>query len=377
MTSLPSVMTLTSRYVMVSASKAFALVAIALTGLFSLLEFVEQLASVGQGHFDVTDAFVYVLLTVPSRLLQVAPMSMLLGSLVALGDLARHSELTAMLSLGVSQRRIIGSVLILTLPIVAFLLLVEEFVIPPAQQLAQSQRSSALVSSTSSDDQDSFWAHSDRQYLNVQHFGPKNLAIGIDIYAFAPDGSLKSIIHADHADIRRDGIWLLTGVSRKRVASSQMVTDRLASLSWHSFIPFQQMQFMTLPLESIPPIALYRHVRDLDRQHQRTTRYSHELWAKISIPLSMIAMIMIAAPFVFGSNRLTSTGRSLAFGIGFGIVFSLGQQILERLGLLLELNPALAALTPSLLVIALAFYRLQHVRGRRRTRSFTSAYPVS
>jgi len=299
-----------------------------------------------------------------------------LGSLLALGALARDSELTAMLSLGVPQRRIIGSVLILILPIMVFLLGITEFVIPPAQQLAQAQRAAALVSSTSSHDENSFWAHSDRQYLNVQHFGRKNFAFGIDIYAFASDGSLESVIHADHAHVRKDGTWLLTAVSRRRVNSAQFVTDHLAVLSWHSFIPFQQMEFMTLPLDSIPPIALFRHVRDLDRMHQKATRYRHALWAKISIPLSMIAMILITAPFMFGSGRLKSMGRNLAFGVGFGIVFSLSQQILERLGLLLDLNPAIAALTPSLLVIALAIYRLHYAqRLAWRRRSFTPLYP--
>ncbi len=366
------------RYVMVFATRAFALVALALTGLFSLLEFVEQLASVGQGHYDVADAFVYVLLTIPARLLQVAPMSMLLGSLLALGGFARHSELTAMLSLGVSERRIIGSLLILALPIMVFLLLVSEFVIPPAQLFAQEQRNSALASSKSPSNGNSFWAQGNHQYLNVQHFGRKNLATGIDIYAFAPDGSLKSIIHADRADIQRDGIWLLTSVSRKRVQSAEIVSDHLPSLAWQSFIPFEQMQFMTLPLESIPPIALYRHVRYLERQHQKATRYGHELWAKISIPISMIAMIMIAAPFVFGSGRLTSIARSLTMGVGFGVAFSLTEQILERLGSLLEFSPAVAALTPPLLVIALAIYRLYHVKERsRRKGSFIPSYPAT
>ncbi len=347
-------MTLLSRYLMLATFRTVAIVALALTGLFSLLEFVEQLASVGQGHYRVVDAFLYVLLTAPSRLLQAVPISMLLGSLLTLGALSRNAEIAAMLSLGMSEYRIVGAVLCLVMPLAIALLLVMQFVIPPAQQMAQERRTSALFSSVSLQGDNSFWAQNDRQYLNVQEFQPGNIPIGIDIYAFNVDGSLASIIHAGRADIRPDGTWLLTEVSRRRVYASQIRTDHLASLSWQSFMPSQQLQFLLLAPESIPPIGLWRHIRSLEQHHQNAARYRQALWAKASLLLSMIAMVMIAAPFVFGSPRAQSNGQQLVRGVAFGIVFSLGQQILNRLGLLLDVAPAVTTLAPPLLVMVVA-----------------------
>ncbi len=358
-------MTLVRRYVELAAFRAFVWVAVALTGLFSLLEFVEQLAYVGQGRYSVTDALIYVLLTAPSRLLQVTPVSMLLGSLLTLGTLARNSELTAMLSLGVSETRIVGSVLRLIFPIITALFLTAEFVIPPAQRLAQEQRTVALSSSTSFHADGGFWAQSDHQYLNVQRLRGGQVPLGIDLYSFEADGSLRSIVHAEQADVRPDGLWLLRSVSRRRVEASQLKTDRLASLNWRCFVPIQQIRVLMLPLESIPPSALYRYVRILQRQHQKATRYEQELWAKISIPFSMIAMIMIVAPFVFGSTRTQNAGQYLAGGASFGIVFSLGQQILGHLGVLLDLSPAITALAPSILVMALAVYLFRSAHRQR------------
>ncbi|WP_419730474.1 LPS export ABC transporter permease LptG [Lichenicola sp.] len=356
-------MTLASRYVAISALQAMVLVSAALTCLFSLLEFVEQLASVGQGSYHVIDAFIYVALTVPSRLLQVTPVSMLLGSLLALSGLSRNIELTAMLSLGIPERRIIGAVLALAAPAIILAFLTAEFIIPPAEQLAQSLRASALASSSdASNEQSSFWAQSHHQYLNVQQFRRKGTPIGIDIYDFADDGSLERAIHASRADIKPDGTWLLGNVTRTSIEDFQMRTEHFAAMPWHSFIPLQQMQFLTLPLDSIPPIALYRHIRDLDRQHQRNTRFRYEFWAKVAIPFSMVAMVVTAAPFVFGSVRARSTGRTLAIGVGFGIVFSLSQQILSRMGLLLHVSPAITALAPPVLVfvLSISLFRRAH-----------------
>ena len=345
-------MALLSRYVGGAALRAFALVAACLVALFSLLEFVEQLASVGQGRYRVADAAAYVLLTAPGRLLQVAPASVLLGTLLALGALARTSELTAMLALGLSERRIVGRVLLPVVPIVAALALLAQFAIPPAQQVAQERRADALATSASPPDT-GFWAQGDRQYLSVGLFKRATAPVGIDIYAFEPDGSLASIVHAERGEILPDGTWALSEVTRRTVHDALFHTEHLAALPWHSFIPPGQLRFLRLPPDSIPPLALVRQIRSLERQHQRATRYERELWTKAAVPLSMVAMVLIAAPMVFGSPR-TQGGQRLLRGVGVGIVFTLAQQIADRLGQLLDLSPAAIALAPPLVVLVVA-----------------------
>lgn len=354
------------RYIQLGAIRAIALVAVALTGLFSLLEFVEQLASVGIGNYTVINALTYVLLTAPSRLLQVLPVSMLLGCLLSLGNLARNAELTAMLSLGISERRIIGSVLWLIVPVVIALLLLMQLGIPPAQQLALEQRAYALSSSPTGH-ADSFWAHHDLQYLNVQRFAPGDIPIGIDIYSFRTDGAVDTIIHAVRAVIRPDGTWLLTGVARKSVHSMQIQTEHLASLSWHSFISPRQIRFLMLPLGSLPPVDLYQYIRDLPPD-QTATRYEQELWAELTLPLSLLAMTIVAVPFIFGSQRGRNGTRNLAGGVGVGIAFSLVQEISGRLAVLIDLSPAIAAVAPAILTIVISIYlfRRAHRSGSRR-----------
>jgi lipopolysaccharide export system permease protein len=350
------------RYIGAAALKAFVLVAAALTALFSLLEFVDQLSFIGQGRYGLTDALAYVLLTAPFRLLQVTPVSMLLGCLLALGEFARNYELIALQSLGISEIRIIGAVLKLAVPVIVALFIMAEFVIPPSQQLAQAQRTAALSSGADLRSDTSFWAQGDHQYLNVQRFESRTAARNIDIYAFAGDGNLTSFIHAERADIRPDGTWHLIDVVRKRVDNSIFETEHLPTLDWFSFVSAEEIRFLTLPPETIPPIALYRYVHDLGQRHQQAIRYEQELWRRASIPLSIVAMILIAAPFVFGLPRGQSTGRQIAIGAVFGIVFSLSQQIVGHLNLLLYLNPAVAAMAPSLALIVLASYLFRRAR---------------
>ncbi len=353
-------MTLLNRYIERSMLEMLALVSAGLTSLFSLLEFVEQLHDVGKGTYGLGDALVYVLLTAPERLLQLMPVSMLLACLFALGSLASHNELTVMRAAGVPPRRIVGAVFRLAAPVLLALLLAAEFVIPPAQQLAQALRLSS-VSSTSVPfrSANGFWAHSDLQYLNVRRFEHGNVPRNIEIYTFAADGELKSLIQADNAEVRSDGNWLLGGVAITQFTDTGIETERHAALAWHSFLRPQQVPLLILPPESMPPIALYRYVSDLERRRQPAARYAQTLWAKIDIPLAIAAMILISVPFVFGPLRTHGTGHRIMVGAMIGIVFSLIQQITAYLGVLLELSPALTATLPSLALLAVALYLIR------------------
>ncbi len=351
---------LLTRYVQLGTLRAFTLVAVTLDCLFSLLEFVDQLASVGEGHYHVRDAFIYVVLTAPGRLLKVIPISMLLGALLALGALARNAELTAMLSLGVAERRVIGAVLLLTLPVAALLFALSEYVIPPAQQLAHARREAALSAPENPQADDRVWVHAGREYLHVERFAALGEPVGIDIYAFAADGSLDRLVHAERARPQPDGTWTLLGVRVRRVADGRFTTDSLASSDWRPFVSPRQLRLLALPVDSIPPSVLYAQVFS-GGDRQDVTRYDREFWAKADLPLSVVAMVMMAAPFVFGRVRTQSTGVRLAYGVGFGIVFSLVQQIIDHLGLLLRVSPAVTATGPSFGVIALALYLLRDV----------------
>ncbi len=366
-------MTRLDRYIAFAVLRSFVLVAAALTALFSLLEFVEQLSSVGQGHYRIIDAMLYVVLTAPFRLLQVTPIAMLLGCLLALGGLASHYELAAVRFLGVSEQRVVGAIFLLAVPIILVLFLLAEYVIPPAQQFAEASRTLRLSTSGPLRTGATFWAQRDGQYLNVQRFDYGNIAKDVDIFSFDTDGNLKLFVHAARAEIRPDGNWLLGGVVRKRLDGTQFKTDKLAKLTWHAFLPPNQSQSLVLPPESMAPTELYRYVRDLNVRHQQALHYEQELWAKISIPFSILGMIMISIPFVFGSPRAQSTGRQITIGALCGMIFVLVQQIASRLDLLLNLNPAVTALGPAVILMAVALFLFQ--RQHRWNTSLPSAGP--
>ncbi len=357
---------LLDRYVGWLVFRAFLLITTGLTALFSLLGFVEQLGLIGQGQYRLRDALAYTLLTSPDRILQLAPVSMLLATLMGLGTLARYSELTAFRSFGVSQARIIGAVVKLCGPIIVALFLIAQFVIPPAQQAAQRERAAALGDALPGLSNGGFWAQKGGVFLNVQSFAGAAELHGVAIFTFGPEGELHSMIQADDAQPQPDGTWKLSGVVRNTITDGQTQTDMPPTLSWKPFLSTRQLQLLAIPPETMPPLALYSYVRQLKQQHQEALVYEQTFWSMVAIPLSLIGMALIAAPFVFGPQRSGGAGRQIVIGALLGMVFLLVQEITFYLGLLLAVNPAVSAMTPSILLLVLGGWLLErnHVKLR-------------
>ena len=68
-------------------------VLLAMLALMALFALMDELRDASEGY-SFTDALVYVALSLPRRALEVLPYAVFLGSLVGLGSLAEHSELT-------------------------------------------------------------------------------------------------------------------------------------------------------------------------------------------------------------------------------------------------------------------------------------------
>jgi len=331
------------------------LVGIALTALFSLLELVEQLRSIGQGHYGLLDALEYVAMTAPSRLFQLTPVATLLGILLALGAMAGSSELTAIRAAGVSQRRVLAWVLCLALAIIAVLIPIAEWVVPPAQRSAQIQRAAKIEPTEAMRSANGFWARGDHQFLNVRQFRESVIPESIEIYVFNGDGALEQLTYAERGEIGADGRWTLRNAITKRFIDARIETQLEPVRIWDSFLRPGQTRLLTLPPESMAPSELYRYVVDLKRLHQQAARYEQALWTLLAVPAATLAMVLIAAPLIFGSLRLHSAGQRVAIGAIIGIAFSLAQQISTYSSLLLNLNPAVTALAPSLLLALLAW----------------------
>ena len=70
-----------NRYLIRQISAGLFIATLVLIPLFSFLDLLEQLDDVGEGFYQIEDAFLYVALLLPRRFIQLAPFIALLGKI--------------------------------------------------------------------------------------------------------------------------------------------------------------------------------------------------------------------------------------------------------------------------------------------------------
>ena len=343
-------------YVGLSVARSYVLVLIILLTLFSVLALIEELEDLGKGRYRLGDIVAFIALTMPRRALDLSPVAALLGSVVALGGLASAGELVAMQAAGISTQRVGWSVLKPGLLFMAGTLLAGEFVAPPLDQAAYVRRVRAMSAVSAMLSEQGFWSRDARRFLRVRHVTAADVLGGVEVYEFDDDGRLRVFLHARRADLVDARRWLLTDVLEKQFAPEGVTTRRLPARAWESFLGREQVDLLVLPASSLSLSDLYRYVRVLRAGGQDPARYELALWQKVSMPLATGAMVLLAIPFVFGLLRVASAGQRMMAGTLAGIAFHLSNQIVARVGLLLNLNPGVIALAPVAAVLVAALW---------------------
>jgi lipopolysaccharide export system permease protein len=339
--------------------QGFTLVLSVLVVLFSFLELLIQLNDVGKGIYRLQEAFLFVGMTIPRRMVDLMPIAALLGSIVSLGLLADHQELTAMQAAGISVQRIAFSVLGTSVIIMAATLLMAEFVAPPLDQAARIQRSRAIYGKPVIMSKEGFWMRHGMSFVNVGRALPGDRAADIEVYEMDEGGLLRRFIAAREAVIRDGRDWLLTGVQAKSFSGDTVSTLPVQDIVLKGFLTPEQVSILELPADSLSLSDLWYYIRSLQERGQNYQAYGLAFWQKVCLPVTTGIMVLLSLSFVFGSTRIRNAGQRIFTGTLVGILFYLSNQIFGHMGLILSLPPLLTTLAPVSVILFVALKLLR------------------
>jgi lipopolysaccharide export system permease protein len=184
------------------------------------------------GRYGNLQALRYVLLNLPATLAQFLPVAALIGSLLAMGQLARGSELTVMRAAGISIWRIALSVLFAGLLLLPVAVAVGEYLAPPLTQLARIDKAVQRNGNISVTSRSSAWIRQGNQILRADHLSGAPGAGGITVFELASAHELRSVGQAPAARLQSDGSWELHDFALSRftpqgVAAQKIPVQRL------------------------------------------------------------------------------------------------------------------------------------------------------
>jgi lipopolysaccharide export system permease protein len=349
-------MRLLDRYIARRVFRGYALIIVILAAAFGLIALVHELDSVGKGTYETSDAALYVLLTLPAWVVQLSPAMALLGVLVGLGELAAGQELTAMQALGISRARIAWSVLKTALVVMLAVIGLQEFVAPEFNQVAFELRTQAISGMESTSTGRGFWSRDGGRVVHVRRLLHGRIPSEIEIYQFDDNGGLRVVAWAREAVIQDSKRWVLHDVRQQIISEKKTVTNHFDRLDWDSPFTPDQINEIVLPVEMLSPSELYGYVQYLKQAGLAAERPELTLWQSISMPLSTLAMVLLAVPYVLGPIRQVSAGKRMLDGGLIGATFHAGSQLTIQLGSFLHLPAPLVTLSPAALLLGIAVW---------------------
>lgn len=400
----PANLKVLSRYVKLNALLAIIAAIIGLWALQLLFSYLSELDSLNDSY-TMSEALKYIFYRSPYFLEDFIPTGALLGAVVGLGLLANNSELVVMRAAGVSVYRIVGWVLQPALLFVILALVINQFILPTSNQLANAidsdnDNDSSLVTTVRG-----YWTMqpsfiNDSQTANAKQADsvPANSELanleanGSDIlyidYAdvdgnigevkrwhLDKNGNLQSAIRAeggrytgrqileqtsDNSDEKYRYDWQLNNVTKLMISQGFNSSQNTASSDTLS-LPFapESVYLLTRKADDLSLTQLYEHRQFMRQQGKRSMNHELAFWQKLLSPLSILSLVIVACSFVFGSLRTYSLGLRIVVALLFGLLFSYIQDLVGFVSLATGFSPLLMVLLPIIASTVLGGYLLK------------------
>ena len=333
---------------------ATALVLVAFLMLFSFFDLIYEFESIGKGGYQLQHAVLYVLLLAPGRSYELFPVAVLIGSLYALTQLARHSEITVLRTSGASTPSFLFALAKIGLPFVLATFLIGEFLAPASDKMAQQMRLSAMSQLVAQEFRTGLWVKDGKAFVNIRETTQEGGLRGIRIYQFDQNFELQTISDAETGEFRAPDLWDFRNVTKTTLKGDGASIEQIPALSWRSDLNPDILAVLMVNPERMSIVRLYRYIEHLRLNQQKTDRYEIALWKKLVYPMACLVMMMLALPFAYLQDRTGAVSIKVFAGIMLGILFDMLNGLFSSLGVLNNWAPFVSAVTPSVLFILTA-----------------------
>jgi lipopolysaccharide export system permease protein len=347
------------RYVLNHILLMIGLVLAVFIGIYSVFSFVGEMHNFSKSY-GFLSAILSVIFSIPANLIFILPVASLLGTLIALGHLASHCELTAMRAAGFSIFKIAKAVLKGGLWI-AFLSFIFSAFLGPffakeallVELNAKKDRSFLLTPEAT-------WLKDGSDFVYIGHSGGSDLLRGVVKYHFE-EGRLASIISANSA-IYKEGSWHLFNVKQVNLSSSGVSEKNTVETIWPELVPPSLLKAVSSDITNLNLVQLYRYVTYRKLNGLDPQEYELKIWQMYAQPLSILVLMLIGVPFSFGQLRSSTLGLRLVIGVALGVGFFLLDRFFGPIALVLNWSPFWGAFLPSFIFLGVAggfFWRLR------------------
>jgi lipopolysaccharide export system permease protein len=340
------------RYFILSILRGYLLVAVALLALFGLFALMDEAGDIGEVGYTAGDALLFVAMSLPATLLDLAPFVILLGTIFGLAGFLRTQELLALRAAGLSALGIGGLALAAAL--------IATCVIVPIELTARPLLQQALLFRTSEQspdgnllDREGSWIARGNTFVYVGSLIGGQRPSRVSEFEFGDDLQLRRFLHAREAEILASDRWRLRDVETRTVREDGHDRDFADTLDWQP-IWYPAPLLQEFPLASLTLAELRQHVEFLEQTAGPSASHALEFWRRVLAPVSIFAFGFLGAALVTSVRPRSGGGLVIVLGIAAAIGLYLFQQISVNAASRWGMPPLPAVALPTVVLILLA-----------------------
>jgi lipopolysaccharide export system permease protein len=354
------------RYVTREYLKVFLLSLSGLILIYLVVLFFQKMDTFIKHQAPFLLIFEYLLFKIPEVIFQwTLPYAVLLSTLLTLGALSRHSEITAMKAGGVSLYRITIPLFIIALLTSGLAFLGNEYLVPLTNQKTRYLLSVKVRKQpqTSYFKNYKIWYHGNLGIFNIQLLDAKEKILkGFTLYQF--DDEFRCTLRIDAREARWiDGKWKLRqGAIREFHEGEAIRTTPFSDYEFDLQENWESFQRIEQKADEMSYSELRSYIEKIQGAGYDTTRYLTDLYSKLSYPLLNLIMVLVGIPFALKTGRSGGVALSIGISVMIGFLYGVTFYIFLSFGKSGILPPFLAAWTPTLLFALTGIFTLTSIR---------------
>jgi len=223
--------------------------------------------------------------------------------------------------------------------------LIGEYLAPPAERYAQSEKAVALGSGKRVATAQGVWHREGNVFMHLNAVQPNGVLHGVSLFRFNEEMSLQSSSFAERAIYQGDH-WLLENVRITHIEDRATRLEKHQVLRWDTGLTPGVLSVLIVEPGDLSMTGLYTYASYLDEQGLNAAQYWLAFWKKALMPLGTAVMVLVAISFIFGPLRSVTMGFRVFTGLLVGLLFKYMQDLLGPMSVVYGFNPMLAVLIP-------------------------------
>jgi len=362
-------MTILFRYLLREYAKIFFMCFAGLMTIYLVIDFFEKVRRFLRYDASWVDVLSYFVLKVPAISFQIAPLAILMATLLTLGLLSRSHEITAMRSCGISLPWIASPFLALAVGVALVLLWFSSTVIPLASNKAEEIRVIRIEKKAPSTvlKLPQPWARMGADtLLHVTTISVSGETLGgVQLFHFNDKFRIADMTEAEEARYE-EGRWALyRGFTRRfNQDGSITVTNFDHTPVPLTLIPSDFTTWLASESETMTFKTIREYTGRLYQSGSQVARLKTDYYGRIAFPFVTIIMVLVG--IALSLRRSGTRGGSMAIGIGqalaIGFFYWATHSIAIAFGRGGALPPMVAGWLTNVLFMSYGLYLMLKVR---------------